>query len=304
MLTYPVQPSTLTGTATVAQVLAFLKSPTLLSRRFAEILSAQNFIAHTLLKERYTMQGGALAYYSDEAIKAAEGPETIAPGGEYPLVALNEDQVRIATAMKKGFGTEVTDEAVGRLLLQPVERAIAILANTIVDNFDSVTLSAIASAITNSVTGTAWTTATAIVTDVEKAKASLLNQKKGYKADTIVLTPSQYAGIAAPLLSLLPREASNPVLSGSWPSILGLTWLTNENLPAGWVPTVIDSNNLGGIAHEDVPSPEYVTVGGGSGAEVARFRKDNDSTRIQVRKTDVPVVRNAAAGVEITGTGL
>lgn len=308
MLTYPVQPSTVTGNVTVAQVLAFLKSPASLARRFEDILSAQNFISHLLLKERYTVQGGAIAYAPDEVIKASEGPETVAPGGEYPLVAISEDQAKIIAAMKKGFGSLVTDEAVGRLLLQPVDRAIAILANTIVDNFDSITLGAIMSAVTNTVTGGAWSGASAaaqVITDVEKAKASLIAQRKGYTADTIVLTPTQYAAIAAPILSLLPRESSNPILTGSWPNLLGLTWVTNENLPSGWTPTVLDSKNLGGIAHEVIPSPEYVSVGSdGSNVEVARYREKTDSTRIQVRKADVPVIRNPAAGVEITGTGL
>ena len=309
MLTYPVQASTLTGNATVAQVLAFLKSPTLLARRFAEILSAQNFISHSVLAGRYTMSGGAISFLPDEAIKAGEGPENIAPGGEYPLVALTDDQAKIVAAMKKGFGTEVTDESVGRLLMDPVERAIAILANTMVDNFDSVAMAAIASAVVNTVAGGAWTGANAaatIVGNVEAAKASLVNQKKGYKATHVILTTTQYAAAAPTLLPLLPREAGNPILSGGWPNILGVNWVANENLPAGWVPTVVDANNLGGIAHEDIPSPEYLSlgVGNGSNVEVARFREKNDSTRIQIRKADVPVVRNPAAGVEITGTGL
>ena len=46
MLSYPVQPSVLTGNATLAQVQAFLKSPTQLARRFSEIISAQNFVSH------------------------------------------------------------------------------------------------------------------------------------------------------------------------------------------------------------------------------------------------------------------
>ena len=309
MLTYPVQPSVLTGNATLAQVQAFLKSPTQLARRFSEIISAQNFVSHLVLRGRYQITGGAIAFTPDEAIKAADKPQSIAPGGEYPLVTLNADQAQMLAGQKKGLGTEITDEEVGRLLMDPVERAIALLANSTVDDFDSIAMALVASAITQTVAGGAWTGASAkanLVANVGAAKSTLIKQKKGYKADLILMTLDQYDAITPTLVELLPREAGNPVLSGGWPNTLGLTWVANENLPAGWVPTVLDSANLGGIGHEVIPSPEYrlIDAMGGSNVEVATFREKNDSTRIQVRKADVPVIRNPGAGVEITGTGL
>ena len=309
MLTYPVQPSVLTGNANLAMVQAFLKSPTQLARRFAEILSSQNFISHFVLKGRYPIMGGAISFLPNESVKTADKPEVIAPGGEYPLVTITPDQAQILAAMKRGFAEEVTDEEVGRLLMDPVERSIAILANTMVDDFDSIAMSAVASAVPPALAGAAWTGASAatnLIANVSAAKSTLVKQKKGYKADAVVLTLDQYDAIAAPLATLLPRENGNPILSGTWPNILGLDWVANENLPAGWLPTVMDTNNLGGIGHEDIPSPEYVSLGvaNGSNVEVARFRKEHDSTRVQLRKADVPVVRNPDAAVEITGTGL
>jgi len=311
MLTYPIPGSALAADATVAQVMAFLKSPTELARRFADILSDHNFLAHHLLRGRYDIQGGAVVYLPDEAIEAEEGPETIVPGGEYPLVSLNADTPRIIAAMKKGFGAEVTDEQVTRLKLDPVERAIQMLAYTIVSSFDSLTMSSIASAVTQTVAGGAWTGGSAgatIVANVEAAKAQIRAQRRGYRATTVVMTGAQYAAVAPSLMAILPREAGNPVLSGSWPNVLGLDWVTSDDLPAGWVPTVLDADNLGGIGHEQIASPEYVALSSvaddRSNVEVARFREKNDATRIQIRKADVPVVRNPNAAVEITGTGL
>ena len=163
-----------------------------------------------------------------------------------------------------------------------------------------------ASTASATVSGAAWSTATNIVANVAAAKAALANKKLGYNADAVILTETQWASVQAPLLSLLPRESANPIVSGGFPNIMGVTWLHSPNLPGGWVPTVVDSANLGGIGHEDIPSEEYVSVavGDGTSVEVARFREKNDSTLVQVRKADVPVVRNAGAGVEITGTGL
>jgi len=311
MLTYPIPGSTLTGNATLAQALAFLKSPTQIARRFAEILSDHNFLAHYLLRGQYKMQGGAISILN-EGTSTGGSSETVAPGGEYPMLALPADSATLIAALKKGLSTEVTDEEVGRLIQDPTERAIQLLAFQLVSDFDSVSLSAIATAITQSFASAAWSTGTGIVAAVEAGKATLSALHKGYTATSVVLTGTQWAAIAAPLLSVLPREAGNPLLSGGVPNIQGVDWVTSNDLPGGWIPTMVDANNLGGIGHEDIPSPEYVSLFSVSDAnqpnrsnvEVARFREKNDSTRLQVRKADVPVVRNADAGIEFTGTGL
>jgi len=302
MTTYPLAPS-------VSDVLALLKSPTLLARRFAELVAARNrgFMSNQVLTGRYTMTGGALVYFPEEQIEADDEPEDLTPGGEYPMVTLGEDALEIVAAGKKGFGSKVSDEAVSRLQADPVDRALNLLANKMISSFDSGAMSMVASAITQTHSGAAWSTATNIIANVEGAKAAVKELELGYELDSILLKESQWAAIAAPLLSLLPREAGNPVIAGGTPQILGVRWLTSPNLPAGWVPTMFDSMNLGGIAHEAIPSPEYATVNLGANVpsvEIARYREQNDSTRIHVRKADVPVVRNPLAGIEISGTGL
>lgn len=292
------------ATATVAEAIAFLKSPNLLAKRFAEIVAARNFLSHLVLAGRYEMVGGALVYFPNEAIEASDSPEQVKPGGNYPTITLDPDQVAIVEAMKKGFNTDITDEAVGRFKMDAIERALAMLANKQVSEFDTRAMSLVASAITETSASGAWATGKAIVDGVAKAKAKVKSHKLGYVPDAVVLTDTQWGAIEGPLTEVMPREAGNPVTNG-FPNFMGLTWLASSDLPSGWVPTVVDTANLGGIGHEDIPSPEYVSVAvGNSIVELARFRKENDSTRLQTRKADVPVVRNPKAGVEITGTGL
>ena len=308
MLTYPIPGSALAGNVTAAQALAFLKSPTQIATRFAAILADHNFLSHYLLRGVYTMVGGAVAYTPDDLVTTGGTVETIAPGGEYPLQAIPAEQAVVIAALKKGLGTEITDESVGRLQMDPIERAIQRLAFDIVSSFDTATVSAIASAVTQSVTGGAWTDGARIVADVELAKATIKGQKRGYRATSVVLTDLQWAKAAPLLLPLLPREAGNPLLAGGVPNVLGVDWVTSSDLPSNWTPLVVDADNLGGIGHEDIPSPEYTSLSSiaanGSNVEVARFREQNDSTRIQVRKADVPVIRSAGAAAKITGTGL
>ena len=308
MLNYPIPASTLTNVS-VAQALAFLASPTLIARRFSEILADHNFLAHYLLRGRYEMVGGAVAYVPDEAISSGSQAETVAPGGEYPLTAVPQDVAVLVAALKKGLGTEIADEQVGRTRMDPIERAIQMLAYDLVSQFDAASISAIVSAVTGTTAGGAWTSAATIVANVEAAKAAIKGKQRGYRATSVVLTDTQWAAAAPVLLPLLPREAGNPILAGSFPNILGVDWVSSPDLPAGWVPLVVDADRLGGIGHENIPSPEYISLGSiaannGSNVEVARFREKNDATRIQVRKPDVPIVVNPGAAVKITGTGL
>ncbi len=296
------------ATATAADAHAFLKSPTLLARRFSEIIASRGgFLAHKILAGRYKMEGGALVYTPDEAVEADESPERIQPGGEYPLIELSADATVVIEALKKGFGTIVTDEKVGRDKMDPIERALAMLANKQISEFDEVALTSIASTVTQSVTGSAWSgNPKTIVKNVALAKAKLTGLRLGFNADAIVLTDTQWATVVSEILDLLPREDRNGVASGQFVDALGLTWFHSPDLPSGWVPTVVDTQNLGGIGHEDIPSPEFVSVAMPDGlpVEVARTRQDNDATKIRVRKTDVPVVRNPKAACEIASTGL
>ena len=54
MPTYPLTTSQLAA-ATTTQALAFIKSPNLLARRFAEIVAAQKFLSPLVLSGRYDM---------------------------------------------------------------------------------------------------------------------------------------------------------------------------------------------------------------------------------------------------------
>lgn len=300
--TYPVSGNPLGGT--VADALAFLKSPTLIAKRMSELLSEQSFLSHYLLKGRYTMTGGALVMVPTGMLKTNGSAEIVAPGAEYTLVTIDQGSAEVVRGMKTGIASEVADELVGRLAMQPVEDTISALAYDVVRQFDTGALSLVQSAVANSMAATAkWTDPKALIADVAMMKAKVKGLRKGYGSNlALVLSEEQYAQVQVPLLDLLPREANNPVVTGSWPTPLGMNFVTGDHLPDGWVPTLIDLDNLGGIGHENIPSLEYVALGiqGGS-VEVARFREENDSTRIQVRKADAPVIVNADAAIEITG---
>lgn len=300
MKTYPYTPSQLAN-ASATDLLAFIKSPTLLARRLGEILSAQQFIGNSLLQGRFELQGGAIAIPSNEMIRTERKAQSVAPGAEYPLTPMSAEQYEIYTGSKEGLATEVTDEEIGRSLRKPVDDAMLFLQTELVFNANELALGVITSSVTQTLVGGAWTTAEQILEDALLAQATVRRLKLGYSVDTVVLNSLQYAKIIPKLVGLLPSTDTS-VITGNWPTINGLTWIASDDDEIN-DPLFVDSRRLGGIARESIPSPEYRPVGGDTGVEIASFRENADKTRIQARNPHVPVVTNPLAGIFLTGTG-
>lgn len=303
--TYPPAGPSISGD--VVTINRFLNNPTLVARRLRTLLE-QRYIADTLLSGRFTVSGGAVTYETGEAIGTGENPRAIQPGMEYPLTNPATGTASIAKTVKWGQDALVTDESIKRRQMDPVNRALVKLANQNVSYIDSVALSAISTAVTASAAAAAsWATATAqqILRDVGLAKANILSLNQGYDPDTVVVDDINwvYAMTAFAAAGYVPREtaSSNPVVTGEFPTILGMRWLATPNIPTAGQAIVVDSQQLGGMADEDLGGPGYVKAGG-IGTEVKTIRdEDGDQYRLRARRVTVPVVVEPAAGRKITG---
>lgn len=302
MKTYPFTPSQLAA-ASATDLIAFIQSPTLVARRLSEILSAQQFLGLFLLSGRYSITGGALAVPANEKIRTDRRATTVAPGAEYTLTPLSSEQYEVYTAQKQGIATEITDEEVKRSLRQPIDDALLFLQTELVFDSNDLALGVIQSSVSQSVTaGAAWTNGKQILKDALRVQAAARRLKLGYAIDTVVLNGEQYAEIVPELLDVLP-DNDDTALTGDFPTISGITWVSSDD--DGFSdPLFLDRRRLGGIAREQIPSPEYRQVGGDTGVEIASIREPKaDKTRLQARNPHVPVVTNPLAGFYLTGTG-
>ncbi|WP_309132643.1 hypothetical protein [Brevibacterium sp.] len=304
--TYPTPPVTVAPDATSIQVHQFMKTPALIAKRVRELVN-EKFIADFLLGQRLKAVGGAILYETGEEIYPLDAPEAVAPGAAYPLTSMTAGELAAAKTVKWGRDAEVTDEAISRLQMSPVERALRKLANGTVRHVDSVALGVIASKLTGSYAGGAWTSAGQIIEDVLMAKASHEETHAGedYNLNVIVLRPTQYAKVAAKLVNdgMLPREAENPIGTGVFGPYMGLTWTTSTHVPFT-DPTLVDNEQLGGMADEDLGGPGYAKVAG-VGIETKVIRdEDHDKYKPRARRVTVPVVLEPNAGLRITGTGV
>lgn len=307
---YPAPPVTVSQDGTATEVHHFMKTPSLIARRLRK-LAAQRFIADYLLAGRFSAQGGAILYETGEEIFPADAPEAVAPGAEYPLTIMTAGELVAAPLHGLGRDSEVTDEAISRLLMSPVERALRKLANGTVRHVDSVALGVIGSKVTQTFSAAqtgAWDSAKGIVAGVLGAKAAAEENHVGesYDYNVVVLKPTQYAAVMSEFISsgLMPREGNNQLTSGSFPNLLGITWTTSTHVPFT-DPLLVDNEQLGGMADEKITSPGYVSAPDGVGVEVKSIRvEESDKYRVRARRVTVPVVLDPNAGLRITGTGV
>lgn len=302
--TYPPIPAATTQGGSALEIHQFLKSPTLLARRL-RTLALNRYIADFLLTGRFVAQGGAVLYPSGEPLFANDDPEMVGVGAEYPLTTLSEGTFALTRTAKWGRDVEIFDEAISRMTVNPLDIALTRLANSSVRFVDATALGVIASRVSNTFAASAaWTTGAAIIKDVLQAKAVNDELNQGYDLDTVVLKPTQYANVMSTLMTggFLQRETtSGPLYTGLFPDYLGLTWVTSTNVPFT-DPFLLDRDELGGMADENIQSPGYVSEGG---LEVKSIRQDhNDSYRVRARRVTVPLVLEPNAGVRIIGTGL
>ncbi len=303
-ITYPPAAPTITGD--IVSISRFLASPAQIARRL-RTLAQQRFISDALLTGRFVVVGGAIQYEQGESIYADRVPQTISPGGEYPLTTLGTGPASLARTEKWGQDSIITDESIKRQLMNPVNRALVKMVNQMVKTVDSVSLAAIASAVTATRAATAaWTLATArqMFLDVGLAKASILGLNQGYDPDTVVLDDTRWTYAMASFVDAgyLPREsASGAVQTGVFPVIEGMRWLRSPNMPTANTVLVLDSQQLGGMADEDLGGPGYVNSDG-VGVQAKTMREDeNDQYRVRCRRVTVPVVLEPGAACVVTG---
>lgn len=298
-------PGAPTGDLTTQDIISisrFLNDPTMLYRALRTIAD-QMYVSDKVLRSQIFTTDGSVLYEQIESIFAGRRPQPIAPGDEYPLANIPTGPAQIATTVKWGLDTIITDESIARQNWQPLQVSLVKLINSMVDLIDSNAMSAIQSAITQtwacgaSFTGVAPTNpkywdgsgaggAPNILRDVILAEQQMRKLKQGYVGDTVLCDLETFAIVFSDenLNSRWAREdignrgvTAMPIFEGLNSSMAGLLagkrWLATPNLPSTPYAAVIDTTVFGGMCDERLPAPGYTGAGtagadddGGGGA--------------------------------------
>lgn len=303
-ITYPPANPAISGD--VLTISRFLNSPTAVARRL-RTLAENRFIADALLTGR--VEGSSILYETDESIYTADAPEVVAPGAQYPRTLAPTGTAAVANPVKWGQEVPITDEEVGRFRGQAVERNLAKIVNFLVFTVDSTALAVIASAVTQSLPVIAsWDTPASAnpVLDLLRCKAQIRSLNKGYDPDTVAVDDFAFAYIMGNLnvLATMARESGTTVsITGELPVIAGLRVLPTPNLPTAGTAIVLDSNSLGSLGYENIPSPEYQGPAEGVQTQTRRNPLGNDEWLVRARRVVVPFVQEPGAGCKLTGMG-
>jgi hypothetical protein len=308
---YPAPPATLSGD--LLTINRLLQSPVQIRRRLRTFTDLR-FISDQILTQRFRTSGGggAVLYEVSEPIINTRAVEAVGPGSEYPQDTPPTGAAAIAAVLKWGQGIFLSDEEVTRNVYggDAVDRSLRKLVNSIIKQVDSVTLSAIASAITATpiTAGAAWSAGGAtVLRDIEKAVASIVDLNQGYLPNAVLMSTNKYALMASDptVASLRRRETTdNPVYTGKIDVIGNLTVLVAPlaSLPAGaddvWV---FDTLQIGGMADELDGAPGY-TVDDMAVQVQSKRIEERDGWRMWGRRKTVPVVQEPGAGIKINGT--
>lgn len=303
--TFPPTAPTLSGD--VLTINRFLANPAAVQRE-VRTLADQQFIADKLLLGRVQVQGGAVTYEVSESIYSDRDPSPVAPGAEYEGALTPQATAALATVKKYGQDLKITDEALARQPGTAANRVLQKSVNKTVAFIDTLSLAAVAAAVTQTQAAAApWSNASADpFLDVMLADAQVQDLAEGYMPDAVFLTNTLYARLVAnqKVIGGLRRESSNTVTeSGDVTRLAGkeLFAVPAARMPAGVSVLLVDRQQLGSLAYENLASPEYQGSADGIQSWIRRDPKGNDSWLLRTRRIAVPIVQEPNSSVKITG---
>lgn len=325
------------ATQDVYSISRYLNDPTMVLRALRTIAD-QIFVGNKVLTGQFYTKDGSVIYEQIESIFAANTPQAIQPGDDYPLTPVPTGPAQLADVVKWGLDTIITDESIARQNFDVVARAFIKLVNSMVQQIDSVVMTAVVGAITQTQAAGAtkpggdgntayyWDGSGAqkpnILRDIFMAEEQMRALKQGYNANTVLCDLGTFAlAISDPnLAALWPREdfgrgvSNAPVFEGIKTgfavNLAGKTWLSTPNLPSTPYCAVLDTTVFGAMVDEELPAPGYVGSqsdgsaddDGRSMIQVKTMREDKqDRWRIRARRVTTPIIIEPKAAVEILG---
>jgi hypothetical protein len=301
--TFPAAAPTLSGDT--LSISRFLQSPLMLRRRLRDYKDLR-FVSDQILTQRFRSQGGAVLYEMTEPFVSDRTVEAVGPGSEYPYANLPTGTAAVAAIQKWGQKVLLTDEEIARNVYAgaAVDRQLRKVVNSVISQVDSITMSAIGSALADTATLGKWDAGTPkILNDILNAKRIIVARNLGYNPDTIVVSDLGYMSMMVDTVisNLWRRETTtNPVYTGEVQQIAGMNIIVTPNLPVPTSCFVLDSQSLGGMADEMDDAPGYAVAD--LAVQIKSIRKEeNDAWDLQGRRKTVPIVQEPGAGQEITG---
>ena len=239
-------------TLTVAQMLAdTLYIPALILDELDQL-----FVADKILRAAGTPTGGSVVYFESTPLFSSTSSEYVEEYGEIPLATNQLGNPKSQRTRKRALGVAVSQEMKDRNQVDLVNTQIRQVRETIVYDFDSVFVNALVNngSVNTFAASTGWSTSTHIRKDVLAARKLILDAKRGFMPDTLVMNPTDANNImtSSELTQTYVGNVAdqNPLLTGriNFPFV-GVNVLQTYAVSAG-TAILLQAKKVGGYADE------------------------------------------------------
>ncbi len=242
----------------------FLKNPSRVNR-VVRALTADRTIADYAFGQGDANQG-AVVY--DEVIGQPVDVDPnrdigiIAPGAEFPQIAVISEIQKSAKVSKYGGESEMTFEAIRRNENDTLQKRLILLGNLIVKRVNAISVAALVTNpnINTMTIGDSWfgaSTGTAngdAIGALFGAKALIDDNDLGYVADLALINPLDAQQFFLNIKSIRDQVAvnttNNPVLSGDLGNMGNMEWIKSSTVPRGTI-YVLNRGVSGSIRDEE-----------------------------------------------------
>ena len=184
---------------------------------------------------------GAVVYdeVTGHPVESNRDVEIIAPGAEFPLINVLEEEQKMAKVDKYGGAAGVTFEAIRRNDGDVLNKRLQVLKNLIIAKVNAVAVNALIgnANINTHVLTTDWSvTTTDPIADLFAAQALIDDNELGYKSDLYLVNPvdaQRYLLGRKDVREQVQKEGEHPVLSGDLGKLAGGEWIKSSKVPAG-----------------------------------------------------------------------
>lgn len=240
-------------TLTVAQMLA---DPLYIPMLILDDID-QLFVAEKILRQAGTPTGGSVVYYESTPLFANGSSEYVEEFSDIPLASNSLGTPKAQRVRKRGLGVAVSQEMKDRNRVDLVNIQISQVRETLILDFDTAFINALLGngSVNTFAASTTWATSTHIRKDVLAARKLILDAKRGFKPDTLVMNPTDANNIlsSTEITSIYTGNVANqnPLLSGDYNvfPFVGANVLQTYAVAAG-TAILLQSKKVGGYADE------------------------------------------------------
>lgn len=174
-----------------------VKNPTVIPVKILELLANQ-FVADSILRNAGMNASGVVEFFTSTPLFANDGASIREEFGEYKLVTTSLGVPTVVSTVDRGLGILISDEMRSRNQMDPVQRQMIQVMNTMRRDWDQafMTLFLANASVPTTAVSTAWATSTTIREDILNAQKKVKQAVTGdqtnnflnFQADTMIIT--------------------------------------------------------------------------------------------------------------------